>query len=272
MALNTDEIAVPFERSGYETGPGVGRLASRLLWPLASLGALLALWQLVALALDSRHFPGLSAIGAALWTELLSGRLGSNIGITLLRVFASFVLAMGVGSAIGLVLGRRRDLDRFFDSWLIFFLNLPALVTIILCYVWFGLTQAAAILAVSLNKIPNVAVQMREGARSLSKDLDEMAQVYRFGWRKTLLHVTLPQLAPFFAAAARSGLSLVWKIVLFVEALGLSTGVGYEMHVAFAAYDVPLILAYAVAFIIVVQAIELLILQPLEARANRWRR
>jgi NitT/TauT family transport system permease protein len=44
------------------------------------------------------------------------------------------------------------------------------------------------------------------------------------------------------------------------------------MHLAFTAYDVPLILAYAVAFIIVVQAIELLILQPLEARANRWRR
>ena len=78
--------------------------------------------------------------------------------------------------------------------------------------------------------------------------------------------------APFFAAAARSGLSLVWKIVLVVELLGRSNGVGHQLHVAFQLFDVPMILAYAVAFIVVVQIIEVGILQPLEARANRWRR
>ena len=95
--------------------------------------------------------------------------------------------------------------DRFFDAWLIFFLNLPALVIIVLCYIWFGLTEVAAITAVAINKIPNVAVTMREGTRSLSKDLNEMAHIYRFGWWKTLRHVTLPQLAPFFAAAVALG-------------------------------------------------------------------
>jgi len=84
--------------------------------------------------------------------------------------------------------------------------------------------------------------------------------------------VILPQLAPFFAAASRAGLSLVWKIVLVVELLGRSTGVGHQLHVAFQLFDVPMILAYAVAFIIVVQIIEIGLLQPLEARANRWRR
>ena len=113
---------------------------------------------------------------------------------------------------------------------------------------------------------------MREGARSLSKDLNEMAQVYRFGRWKTLRHVTLPQLVPFFAAAARSGLALVWKIVLVVEAFGRSDGVGHQLNIAFQLFDVPMILAYALAFIVVVQIIEMAILQPLIARANKWRR
>jgi NitT/TauT family transport system permease protein len=99
-----------------------------------------------------------------------------------------------------------------------------------------------------------------------------MAVVYRFGWWKTLRHVTLPQLAPFFAAASRSGLALVWKIVLVVEAFGRSEGVGHQLNIAFQLFDVPMILAYALAFIVVVQIIELAILQPLIARANRWRR
>nr|MCU0733519.1 ABC transporter permease subunit [Hyphomonas sp.] len=139
--------------------------------------------------------------------------------------------------------------------------------------VWLGTTELTAIMAVAINKIPNVAVQMREGARQLSRDLSEMAEVYNFGTWKTLRHVTFPQLAPFAAAAARSGLALVWKIVLVVEALGgHATGVGHQIHAAFSNYDVPTILAYALAFIVVIQAVEFGVLQPLQARVNRWRR
>ena len=114
---------------------------------------------------------------------------------------------------------------------------------------------------------------MREGARNLSRDLDEMALVYRFGWWNTFRHVTVPQLAPFFAAAARSGLALVWKIVLVVEALGgHQKGVGHQIFTAFQSFDVPVILAYALAFIIVIQVIEIGALQPLQGRLNRWKR
>lgn len=237
-----------------------------------SITLLLVVWEVVALLLASRLFPGPAEVASALLREFQAGSLLTHVGATLARVIVSFILAMLVGGAIGLALGRVRSADLFFDTWLIFFLNLPALVVIILCYVWFGLTETAAVTAVAINKIPNVAVTVREGARSLSKDLAEMAQVYKLGMWKTLRHVTLPQLAPFFAAAARSGLALVWKIVLVVELLGRSNGVGHQLNVAFQLFDVPMILAYAIAFIIVVQAIEIGILQPIEARVGRWRR
>src|SRR4029078_12920728 len=144
--------------------------------------------------------------------------------------------------------------------------NLPALVIIVLCYIWFGLTEGAAITAVAINKIPSVAVTMREGARSLSKDLSEMAHIYRFGWWKTLRHVIIPQLAPFFAAASRSGLAPLWMIVLVVEAFGRSDGVGHQLNIAFQLFDVPMILSYALAFIVVVQIIQRPRRQPRIAR------
>ena len=265
MALATDSTT-----SSVDTAQSAWR--ARLVWSLGSLAALILIWELAALYLQSRLFPGPADVLRAMLEELSTGALTHHVGATLARVVVSFVLAMLVGSMIGLALGRSATADRFFDSWLIFFLNLPALVIIILCYVWFGLTETAAITAVAINKIPNVAVTVREGARSLSRDLNEMAIMYRFGWWRTLRHVTLPQLAPFFAAAARSGLSLVWKIVLVVELLGRSNGVGHQLHVAFQLFDVPMILAYAVAFIFVVQIIEIGLLQPIEARVNRWRR
>ncbi|MGH1418140.1 MAG: ABC transporter permease [Hyphomicrobiaceae bacterium] len=241
-------------------------------WSIVSVLALVAVWQLASLFAEARHLPGPLVVLERIISEFYSGELVYHVGATLARVAAAFVIAMFVGSAIGIGMGRAPTADKFFDSWLIFFLNLPALVSIILCFVWFGLTEVAAVLAVTINKIPNVAVTVREGARSLSRDLTEMALVYRFGWWKTLRHVTLPQLAPFLSAAARTGLSLVWKIVLVVELLGRSNGVGYQLQIAFQEYDVTQILAYAVAFIAVVQVIEFGILQPIDTRVNRWRR
>jgi NitT/TauT family transport system permease protein len=169
-------------------------------------------------------------------------------------------------------MGRSRRLDSFFDSWLMVLLNLPALVIIVLAYVWFGLTEAAAIGAVAVNKIPTVAVTLREGARALDPDYADMAKSFRIGAWRSLRHVVLPQLTPFLIAASRSGLALIWKIVLIVELLGRSDGVGFEIQLYFQLFDVTRILAYTIAFTIVIQAVEWGILQPLEARAGRWRR
>ena len=246
----------------------------RLGWVVLSLAAFVLLWQAVAyVADDARRFPAPAIVFATMRSLASAGALWSNIGVTLERLVYAFTAAMTIGSVIGILLGLFPKADRFFDPWLTLFLNLPAIVTITLCLIWGGMNQAAIITAVALNKIPNTAVTMREGTRGLSRDLVEMAQVYRFGWWKTLRHVTLPQLAPFFAAAARAGLALIWKIVLVVEALGGNgRGVGYQIFIAFQEFDVATILAYALAFIIIVQMIETAIMQPLIARVNQWRR
>jgi NitT/TauT family transport system permease protein len=242
-------------------------------WSALSIGGFIAIWWIFALLkADFRLLPTPDLVVDALVTAAQTGDLFSNLAITLARVAASFLIAMTLGSALGILMGMSPSVDRLAGPWVILFLNLPALVIIILCYVWFGLIESAAVAAVAINKIPNVAVTMREGAVSLSRDLAEMAAIYRFGRWKTLRHVVLPQLAPFFAAAARSGLALVWKIVLVVELLGRPNGVGFELQTAFQLFDVATILAYALAFGAIVQLIELGIVQPWERAANRWRR
>jgi len=239
---------------------------------LFSYGALFALWQLGAVLAGSRLVPPPLAVFAVLFQRIVDGSLPYNTAITLLRVGISFTIAMVLGVAIGTAMGRRPPVDRFFDSWLVLFLNIPALVIIVLCYVWFGLVEWAAILAVTLNKTPNVVVAVREGARALTRDYIEMAEVFRIGRLKTLRHVILPELSPYIIAAARSGLAITWKIVLVVELLGRSNGVGFQIYLAFQLFDVTTILAYTVAFIAVIQLIELVLLRPLDRRAHAWRR
>ncbi|MCQ8104971.1 ABC transporter permease [Methylomonas sp. SURF-2] len=239
---------------------------------VASIALLLAVWHLLALTLHSPTLPGPALVAATFWRATLSGELPYHLGITLLRLLGSFGVAMLLGCAIGIVLGKNKTLDAFFDNWLVIFLNIPALVTIILCYVWFGLVESAAILAVVINKIPNVIVTIREGARALDKDLLEMAQSYRFGKGKIFKYVIWPQLHPFVMAATRSGLALIWKIILVVELLGRSNGMGYQLHIFFQLFDVASLLAYSFAFVAVIQLMEVGFLKPLDRRSQRWRR
>ena len=67
-------------------------------------------------------------------------------------------------------------------------------------------------------------------------------------------------------------LALIWKILLVTELLGRSSGVGFQIGLYFQLFDVAGILAYALAFVIVIQLIEWTLLQPLEAHVTRWRR
>lgn len=242
------------------------------LTPLLSIVSLLALWQFAALQAASPLLPEPVAVGSILLRELSSGQLTHHLRVTLQRLIISFSLSMGLGIVFGILLGRHPKLDQFFNSWLVIFLNIPALVTIILCYVWFGLVESAAIAAVVINKLPNVVVTLREGARNLDRDLLEMARIYRFSRFKTLRHVIWPQLSPFVLTASRTGLALIWKIILVVELLGRSDGMGYQLHLFFQMFDVAGILAYSIAFIIVVQLIEWTLLRPMDKHAQRWRR
>ena len=247
-------------------------MSSHRYLPTLSLLIFLAIWQAVASYLHNHTLPTPNTVAIVFWQAVVSGQLPYHLGITLLRLVLSFTISMLLGAAIGIILGRNKQLNAFFDNWLVIFLNVPALVTIILCYVWFGLVESAAIFAVVINKLPNVIVAIREGTRALDSDLMDMARCYHFGKAKTLRHVILPQLQPFIMAATRSGLALIWKIILVVELLGRSNGMGYQLHLFFQMFDVASILAYTLAFVAVIQLLEVLILKPLDKQSTRWRR
>jgi NitT/TauT family transport system permease protein len=244
-----------------------GAIAGRAI----SLLLLLAVWEAAARLIQNRLFPGAGAVLDTLFHEIVDGKLLHDLAATLLRVAIAFTAAMLAGTVIGIAMGLVRSVDTLFDSWIVLFLNLPALVIAVLLYIWLGLTDAAAIMAVALSKFPAVVVTLREGTRALDRDLAAMARSFRLGACRTLRHVILPQLSPYLLVAARSGLALIWKIVLVVELLGRPDGIGYEIQVFFQLFDIKRLIAYALAFVAVVLAIEWCVLMPLERHVLAWR-
>lgn len=219
----------------------------------------------------NRLFPTPIDVAGHIWVLATSEKLIPDFAKTLGRAAIAFVLSMLIGTVIGIALGRVRWLDRLFAGWVVVGLNLPAIVIAIVLYIWLGLTEFALILAVMCNKIPLVVTTIREGVKSFSADFDELAAAFRMPLGRRLRLIFAPQLMPFVLAAARTGLSLIWKIVLVFEVLGSDGGVGFRINIFFQFFDMEGILAYTVVFIAIVLIIEYGLMRPLERKVSGWR-
>ncbi len=245
--------------------------SSNAVLRIASILSFFLIWYLASIFVDVELLPGPNEVSKKIIDEAISSELFFHTLITLKRVSISFIIAMLIGTFFGLYMGRNERANTILDDWLVLGLNVPALVIIILCYVWFGLNEMAAILAVSLNKIPMVAVIMREGSRAIEKDYLDVGKFYKIGKRKLFLKIILPQLYPYLLSSARSGLSLIWKIVLVVELLGRSNGVGFKLYGFFQFFDISGILAYTLAFVILIIFVEFLLIRPFERKISVWK-
>src|SRR5262249_7585170 len=137
-----------------------GASASPLLVRLAPLVLLLVAWQFGATIAASHMLPAPLSVLSAMAREARSGALFLNLAATLARVASAFAMAMILGAALGVAMGRNKTIDRLCDPLVIVLLHMPALVVIVLAYIWLGLNELAAIVAVTLNKLPNTAVTL----------------------------------------------------------------------------------------------------------------
>lgn len=247
------------------------RQAGKVSFEWASIPLLLVLWQIASVAVQHRLFPSPIMVFAELYDLALHKTLLADIGKTLYRAAAAFVVAMIAGIVIGGILGRFRALDGLFGNWVLIGLNIPAIVVAITFYIWFGLTEVALILAVVVNKTPLVAVTMREGVRALDNGWPSSRRSTGWGFVQRVRRFIVPQLMPYVLTAARTGLSLIWKIVLVFEVLGSDGGVGFRIGIYFQFFDMEGILAYTVAFMAVVIALEYGVMRRLEQRILGWR-
>jgi NitT/TauT family transport system permease protein len=238
-----------------------------------SLLGLIALWAVAAWwGADPTILPGPAEVWGIVLHEISSGELPRHLLATVRRVVLAFGLAMTFGVIIGIAMGLYDTLNRWFGAWLVVLLNVPALVVIVLCYLWIGLNEVAAITAVALNKTAMVAVTIREGVHALDPKLKEMSHSFKMSPLTRLRHVILPQLWPYLASSTRNGLAIIWKIVLVVEFLGRSDGVGFQIHLYFQLFETGYVLAYALSFVALMLVLEYGVIGAVEQRATRWRR
>lgn len=243
----------------------------RVLPGVLTFAVCLAVWQAISLLFLPVFFPGPAVLVERIVTLYSEPGTYVIVGETLARIFEGFAASMLIGTALGLAMGLRRGIEIFFDGWIMVLLTFPAVCWAFLTVLWFGLSQAAAIITIVLIVFPFVALNIWAGTKAIEKDLVEMGRVYKAHRVLILRQVLVPQLMPYVFSSLRIALSLSWKIALVAEAFGASSGVGQKLVNWFQETRVDMMLAWGVSFMVIMVLIDLLVFRTWARRTFAWR-
>jgi NitT/TauT family transport system permease protein len=238
---------------------------------LITLAVGIVAWQLISLNFLPTLFPGPLALLERMAVLYSDPATYLVVGRTLVRIFEGFAISMVLGIAFGILMGLKRGVEIFFDSWIMVMLTVPAVCWAFLSVLWFGLSNVAPILTVVLIVFPFVVMNIWEGTKAVEKDLIGMATVFKANRPLMLRKILIPQLMPYIFSSLRIALSLSWKMALVAEAFGAGNGVGQELINWFQETRVDMMLAWGVSFMILMVLIDLLVFRTWARRAFAWR-
>lgn len=230
----------------------------------------LALWSLAAGNLIE-FLPSPTEVWDAFRDAVATSGFWQDMGVTLRRIVIAWVVSFSLGVAVGLVMARTWALETLWHPWVFVGLAVPAPVTILFSILALGLGESTGLIALCAVVTPYVVVPAYDGARALDRKLFEMASVYRLPASERLRHVILPQLAPIILTAARLGFAMAWKIVVLVEALASTDGIGQQLRAFFSANEPASVIAWTLSFTLVMVLVELLVFRTIDRRLFAWR-
>jgi len=245
---------------------------TRLIFRLLGLFSLLLIWQFFASSGITPYLPFPIEVISKTTRLVISGDFVRDFIITTLRILSGFTVAYIVSITVALLMNYKDSLHNFLYVYVLIGLSIPALAWAMISIMIFGLSSMAAIFAVVVIVTPVLAISFNKGLESIDQDLVEMAKIYQVkGWLyvKRLL---IPQLVPHILAGGRYGFSLSWKVVIIIEMLGLSSGMGYQIGNAFSLFSMQDVLAWTLIFTIFMVMVELSIFLPAERKLTSWRR
>jgi len=248
-----------------------------ILLRVSSILFLVAVWWVAAVFMgDAEVLPGPVIIGKVILTNLVTvGPEGKSayfhIGITLGRIFFTFLVAMLLGIAIGLAMGLRKVFEHSLMALIPLALTMPTILMVFLAVLWFGFNEIGSLVAVVGVVTPFVAVNMFEGAKAMDKSLIDMARTFRASQGMLVRRIYLPQLMPYIFSAFRYAFGMTWKIVALAETFGIKFGIGYMFFFWFEQFNMEQVLAWIILFVVLMLILEHGVFARIESKAFAWR-
>jgi NitT/TauT family transport system permease protein len=244
--------------------------SSRILPYVAFVVAALAIWWPLTFVFEP-FLPAPWEVATAFADAFLSGEIFTHLFISLRRVAFAWVVSSLLGIGIGIWMGRSWLTEAFLSPWIMVGLALPGPVIILFAVLLLGVQESSRLVALTVAVTPFVVNIVFEGVRSIDPGLEEMAKVYHWSRRSRMRNLLLPQIAGPIFAAVRFSFAFSWKIVLIVEALTTSEGIGGQLGFFFKLLRPDKVVAWTLVFTLIMLLVDQLVFRKTEEKVFAWR-
>ncbi|GAA3152166.1 ABC transporter permease [Nonomuraea roseoviolacea] len=193
------------------------------------------------LSLAGLQFPSPAEVVAAGWTMIQDGTLVTDVGASLGRVLAGFVLGSVAAVLVGFVMGWYTVARGLFEPWIQFFRTIPPLAMLPLVLVLMGIGESPKIFVIFLAAFLACVISTYQGVVSVDRTLINAGRVLGAGDGTIFARVVVPASTPFILVGMRVGLGSAWGTLVAAELLAAQAGLGHRMQSAQLYYDLPTI-------------------------------
>lgn len=205
-----------------------------LLLPLVGVGAVVVIWSITSSGF-SPNLPSPVKTWETSKPYILSpfekrGELDQGIlrftFYSLVLVAKGYALALLIGTPLGFWLGLSKLFTKAFDPIIQILRPVSPLAWLPLGLVLFGKSHPAAVFTIAICSMWPTVLNTALGVRAIPQDYLNVAKVLRLSRTKTLFKVLLPATLPYMFTGFRLSLGIAWLVIVAVEMLTGTPGVG----------------------------------------------
>ncbi|MFD9325897.1 ABC transporter permease [Streptomyces sp. NBC_01356] len=287
-STETRTDAVPRDRhdlSGLEAGldalettqtgrtPFRQTFVQKILPPIIAIALVLVVWQALIsfkVVTDPSKLPSPGAVWDQIEQAWLEGKLLGYIWTSVSRGLAGFVLALAIGTPLGLLVARVKFIRAAIGPILSGLQSLPSVAWVPPAVIWLGLNNSMMYAVILLGAVPSIA-------NGLVSGIDQVPPLYLRAGRtmgatglRGTWHVVMPAALPGYLAGLKQGWAFSWRSLMAAEIIAsfpdLGVGLGQLLENGRNNSDMATVFLAILLILFVGIAIDLLIFSPLE----RW--
>lgn len=192
------------------------------------LAGTLALWELAA---SLRWVnPMLTSRPSAIWATLLklaaTGAIWRHTAITAVETLTGFLISMGLGVAVAVLLWWCRPLAQVLDPYLVVLNAMPKIALGPIFYIWLGESRSIYGMAVAITVVVTV-VMLQVGFQEVDPQQLRLMQTLGANKVQILQKVVFPASLPALLGAVKVNIGLTLVGVIVGEFISSKAGLGY---------------------------------------------
>ena len=248
------------------------RVTASVLPPVIFVLVLIVIWQLYVVIAQPRPdiIPGPLDVLGALGSAWESGRLQEAVLTSLERGIVGFLIAIVVGTPIGLLLAEVRPLRRAVGPIISGLQVLPSVAWVPAAIIWFGLSDATVYFVILMGAIPSIVNGLIAGVDQVPPQLRRVGTVLGATKLQLATAVILPAALPGYLAGLKQGWAFSWRSLMAAEIIAvggtIGFGLGSMLQQSRELADLAGVLGTILVILFIGILIELLFFGPLERR------